>query len=143
LPASDFTLTGTTHTGAGTYSGDAWTFHDPSGNYKDASGTVNDSIAKATATVNVSGYSGVYDAQAHGASGTESGVGGEDAGTLDLGASFTDVPGGTAHWAFTGNGNYLDQSGDVAIDIAKATATVMVNGYSGVYDALAHGASGS
>src|SRR5207248_10827417 len=82
-------------------------------------------------------------ARAHGASGPESGVGGEDAGTLDLGASFPYTTLFRSHWAFTGNGNYLDQSGDVAIDISKATATVMVNGYSGVYDALAHGASGT
>ncbi len=42
---SDLTLTGTTHTKVGTYSGDPWSFHDASGNYQDASGTVNDAIA--------------------------------------------------------------------------------------------------
>src|SRR5262249_7650708 len=50
LPASDFNLTATVHTNAGT-STDAWTFHDPSGNYLDASGTVDDSVAQATLTV--------------------------------------------------------------------------------------------
>ncbi len=41
------TLTGTTHTSAGTYNGDAWSFAG-NGNYNATSGTVNDSIAKAT-----------------------------------------------------------------------------------------------
>src|SRR5207244_12862740 len=63
--------------------------------------------------------------------------------SLNLGASFTNYPGGTAHWVFTGGTNYHDQSGDVAIDIAKANAIVTVSGYSGIYDAAAHGASGS
>ena len=54
-----------------------------------------------------------------------------------------DAPGGTAHWVFAGGMNYLDESGDVAIDIAKADAVVTVRGYSGIYDAAAHGATGS
>jgi hypothetical protein len=45
-------------------------------------------------------------------------------GTLDLGASFTNAPGGTAHWVFTGGTNYLDESGDVAIHIASAPLTI-------------------
>ena len=42
--SSSLILTGTTHTSSGTYLGDPWTFHDPSGNYADANGTVNNSI---------------------------------------------------------------------------------------------------
>ena len=60
---SDLNLTGTTHTNAGTYASDGWSFHDATGNYNDASGTVNDSIAKADASVSVNGYTGVYDGQ--------------------------------------------------------------------------------
>ena len=42
---------------------------------------------------------------------------------LDLGASFTNVPGGTAHWTFADvTGNYNDTAGDVAIVISKADA---------------------
>ena len=37
-------LTGTTHTVAGTYNGDVWSFTDPTGNDQSASGTVNDVI---------------------------------------------------------------------------------------------------
>lgn len=45
---SGLDLSGTTHTNAGTYAGDPWTFTDVTGNYNDASGTVDDNIAKAT-----------------------------------------------------------------------------------------------
>ena len=44
--------------------------------------------------------------------------------SLDLRRSFTDAPGGTAHWVFTGGTNYQDESGDVAIAIAKAAQTI-------------------
>jgi hypothetical protein len=80
-------------------------------------------IGKADARVTVNGYTGVYDARFHGATGSAAGVGGESAGTLSLGATFKDVPGGTAHWAFTGNGNYKDQSGDVNIVITRKALT--------------------
>jgi hypothetical protein len=118
-----------------------WAFTG-NGNYNDQAGDVSITLTKIDATCSVSGYSGVYDATAHGASGSCSGIGEEDAGTLDLGASYTDVPGGTAHWAFTGNGNYNDQEGDVSITLTKIDATCSVSGYSGVYDATPHGASG-
>jgi hypothetical protein len=42
---------------------------------------------------------------------------------VNLGASFTNVPGGTAHWVFTGGTNYNDQSGDASIVINKINAT--------------------
>jgi hypothetical protein len=41
---ADLTLSGTTHTNAGTYSSDPWSFTDPSGNYAPANGTVSDTI---------------------------------------------------------------------------------------------------
>ena len=119
-----------------------WTFTG-NGNYNDQSGSVAIEITPAEATCDVSGYSGVYDAAAHGASGTCTGIDGEEPGTLDLGDTFVDVPGGTALWTFTGNGNYNDQSGSVLVEITPAEATCDVSGYSGVYDAAAHGASGT
>jgi hypothetical protein len=100
-------------------------------------------INKAVAVVSVSGYSGTYDATAHGATGTATGVAGENmAGSLALGSSYTDAPGGTASWSFT-NPNYTTQSGSVAIAIGKANAAVSVTGYTGTYDAAAHGATGT
>ena len=94
---SSLTLLGTTHTDAGTYNGDAWSFSGGA-NYNDATGTVDDSIAQATATVVVNGYTGVYDATAHGATGTATGIGGVDLSAgLNLGATFSNFPGGTAN----------------------------------------------
>ncbi len=120
----------------------SWTFAGNS-NYNDQSGEVGIVISPADALCDISGYSGVYDAAYHGASGACSGIGGEDPGTLDLGETFKDVPGGTASWTFTGNGNYHDQSGEVGIVINRAEAVCEISGYSGVYDAAFHGATGS
>ena len=86
----------------------------------------------------VTGYTGTYDATEHGATGSVTGVdadGGALGSSLDLGVRFTDAPGGTAGWVFHGGTNYLDESGEVAIEIAKADAVVTVTGYSGTYDA--------
>jgi hypothetical protein len=46
------TLTGTTHTNAGTYT-DTWNFHDPTGNYADDTRTVSDVINKAPGSVSI------------------------------------------------------------------------------------------
>jgi hypothetical protein len=137
-------LTGTTHTNAGSYSTDPWTFTDTTGNYNDANGTVNDQIGKAEATIAVDGYTGAYDGNVHGATGTAKGVMNEDlSSSLDLGQMFTAVPGGTAHWSFNGGTNYNSTSGTASISISKADATITVNGYTGVYDGDAHGATGA
>jgi len=121
-------LSATTHTNAGTYSADYWTFSGGT-NYNDiAAQTITDTIAKATADcAAISGYSGAYDAGTHGATGSCTGVdalGAATGSSLTLGSSFKDYPGGTAHWVFTGGTNYGDQNGDVAITIAKAQLTV-------------------
>ena len=52
-------------------------------------------------------------------------------------------PAARRNWTFNGGTNYNNQSGTAAIVINKADATVMVNGYTGIYDAAAHGATGS
>ena len=53
-------LTSTSHTAAGTYTTDAWSFHDATGNYADASGTVSDTINLATLTVVANSATRVY-----------------------------------------------------------------------------------
>ena len=53
-------LSGTTHTNAGTYNGDAWTFTDTTGNYNNASRTVNDEIAQRPITVNADSLQKTY-----------------------------------------------------------------------------------
>src|SRR5207245_1768496 len=120
-----------------------WTF-DGNTNYKTASGDVAITISQADATITVNGYSNVYDGDAHAATGSAKGVKLEDLSSLlHLGASFTDVPGGSAHWTFAGNTNYKSASGDATITITQADATITVNGFSGVYDGNAHAATGS
>jgi len=42
---------------------------------------------------------------------------------LDLGSTFTNVPGGSADWTFS-NANYADDSGSVDITITKAPQTI-------------------
>src|SRR5206468_3228418 len=128
---------------AGTYNVVA-SFTSADTNYANATGTGTITINKANATVTVNGYTGVYDAAAHGATGAATGLGGIALTGLNLGGNFTNVPGGTATWTFTdATGNYNNANGTAAIVISKANATVTVNGYTGVYDADAHGATGS
>jgi hypothetical protein len=104
----------------------------------------NLTVNQAAGSIIVNGYSDVYDGHPHGAGGSATGVNGEDlSDLLNLGATFADVPGGTAHWTFAGNTNYAPASGDATIAITKATAAITVTGYTGVYDGHAHGASGS
>ncbi|MFZ2095198.1 MAG: MBG domain-containing protein, partial [Anaerolineales bacterium] len=120
-----------------------WIFTDGTGNYNDNSGSVAIVISKADPTCSIDGYTGIYDGDPHGAAGSCTGVQGEDLTGLDLGDSFMDVPGGTAYWTLTGNCNYNDQSGEVAIVISTAEATCSIDGYTGIYDGDPHGASGS
>jgi len=136
------TVSGTTHTASGTYTGDAWSFAGNT-NYKATSGTVNNAIGKINATINVTPFSGTYDGAAHGATGTATGLGNEILAGLDLGNEFTNVPGGTATWKFTDlTGNYNDATGITAIIISRATASISITGGTFTYDASAHAASG-
>lgn len=91
-------------------------------------------IGKANAKVYVYGYSGVYDGAAHGATGTATGAGELSVGTLNLGAKFTNVPGGTASWTFAGGRNYFDKQGTVAIQILARHLTATFTAASKVYD---------
>ena len=96
-----------------------------SGNYAItfANGTLT--INKANADISVSGFIGTYDGTAKGASGTATGAAGENlTSLLDLGDSFTNVPGGTANWTFAGDANHNTASGRVAITINKADQTI-------------------
>ena len=122
------------YTASASFAGDA--------NNSPSQGSANFTIAKADATINVVGWTGTYDGAAHGASGTATGVGGANlGGSLNLGPSFTDVPGGTANWTFTGGTNYNDASGSVPIEINKAPSTTAVTVAGGAiftYDGNAH-----
>ncbi len=109
---------------AGSYTVTA-TIDDP--NYE---GSATDTlvISKADATISVTGYTGAYDGNAHGATGSATGAQSEDLSSLlHLGATYTNVPGGTANWTFDGNNNYNSDSGSVSIDISKATPVITWN----------------
>ena len=63
-----------------------------------------------------------------------------------MGASFTNVPGGTAHWIFTGNGNYNNAEGEVAITINAWTFSgfyqpVDMSGATTVYNTVKSGST--
>ena len=121
-----------------------WTFTDATGNYNNASGTAAIVITKADATVTRQRlHRRVRRGRARRDRARRRASAAAALSGLDLGASFTNVPGGTANWTFTdATGNYNNASGTAAIVITKADATVSVNGYTGVYDAAAHGATG-
>jgi hypothetical protein len=102
-----------------------------------ATGTLE--IRKADARVNVSGWSGTYTGTAHQAIGSATGVKGETLSSLlNFTGSFTNVPGGTSNWSFTGNTNYNPANGSVGIVIRKATAKVSVSGWNRAYDGNPH-----
>jgi hypothetical protein len=143
--SSGLSLGGTTHTGAGSYASDAWSFHDANGNYADANGTVSDLIKQATPSITVTPYTATYDGSAHTATGTATGI---NSVTLNAGLVLT----GTTHtdaaaysndaWTFhDASGNYADASGAVNDLINKATAIIAVTPYTVTYDGHAHTAT--
>jgi hypothetical protein len=97
------------------------------------------SIAKADAQISITPYSGTYDGNAHGISGSATGVGGVNlSANLSFGATFTNVPGGSAHWTFAGGTNYNDASGDAAVTIGKAPSSTTVSALTVPYDGASH-----
>ena len=142
LPSSDFTDT-TVHTDAGTIT-DTWSFQDPSGDYASLSGTVTDTIGQATVMPSITAYYGTYDGNAHGASGTVTGVNGEDLTSgLNMGGTWTNVGDYTPEWSFNGGTNYVSTTGCSDVTITRANATVIVNGYDVTYDGVGHRATGT
>jgi hypothetical protein len=127
-------LTGTTHTDAGSYT-DTWTFTDATNNYNNATGTVTDNIGKVSAAnITINGFTGVYDGLPHGATGSATGVNGENlSGLLSFDRTFTNVPGGTVTWAFAGNVDYNSATGTAAINISAAPLTVTANNAARLY----------
>jgi len=135
-PLSGLDLNNTRHTSAGDdFSSDSWSYPGDA-NYSSDSGSVSDNISKANGC-NISGWSGAYDTSPHGATGSCQG-----AGTLDLGSSYTDAPGGSADWSYSGDINHNSQGATVSIIINKINGC-SISGWSGAYDTLPHGATGS
>ncbi len=112
---SSIDVSGTTHTGAGTYNGDPWSFNGGA-NYNNQSGTVDDFIGKADATVVVTAYSVTFDTNPHTATYTITGVGTDTAAagsSIDVSGT-THTGAGTYNgdpWSFNGGANYNNQNG--------------------------------
>src|SRR6185295_11091913 len=121
----------------------SWSF-DGGINYNNDNGSTTVTITKADALIAITPYSGVYDAAAHTASGTATGIGGANLNSsLSFATSFTNVPGGSTNWSFDGGINYNNDNGSATVTITKADALIAITPYSGVYDAAAHTASGT
>ena len=114
------------------YSGSTTDFH-PIYLYGEIATTTTTTLAPTTtttttvmndATVYISSYSGYYDGNPHGATGTAEGIYMEDLSAfLYFGPQYTDPPGGLQHWTFSGATGYWPQSGDIYITIHAATTT--------------------
>jgi hypothetical protein len=124
----------TTHTNAGTYASDSWSFTGAA-NYNDVGvTTITDSIAKANAVVVVTPYTSAtttYDGSAHTAAGSATGVGGVNLkGDLDLSHTTHTNAGAYAsdYWTFTDpTGNYLNASSSVSDSIKQAALIITAN----------------
>jgi uncharacterized repeat protein (TIGR03803 family) len=117
-------------------------------NYSPASKSVSIEIVRAVPTVSVSGGTFGYDGQAHPATASVTGVGGEGLGE----ATISYEPGGSvpvdageylATAAFSGTQNYEAATGTAVVTIARGAPTVQVSGGSFAYDSQPHAASGT
>jgi hypothetical protein len=136
---SSLSVTGSPHSITAEYGG-------ATGFTESTSSALAQEVAKADATCSVTGYSVTYDGDPHTASGSCTGVDGEDlTADLDLsGTTHTNAGSYTDTWSFTDTtGNYNDDSDTVSDSIAKAGATIVVNGYNLTYDTFPHIATGS
>ena len=139
-------VTGTTHTDAGTYTSDSWSFTGTA-NYNNQSGTVHDYIGKADATVAVTPYSVTYDGNPHTATVTSiTGVNGETGATVGTvnvtGTTHTDAGTYATDLELHGHGQLQQHRSDTITDyIGKADATVVVTPYSVTYDGNPHTAT--
>src|SRR5436190_437487 len=129
---------------------DPWSFNagNANPNYNSKSGTVDDSIAKADATISVTPYTSPttkYDCSYHTATGSASGCDGDLSSLLTLSGTTHKDAGSypSDPWSFAGNANYNSASGTVDDSIAKADATIVVTPYSVIYDYNPHTATGT
>src|SRR5204863_4914377 len=106
--------------------------------YNSATGTITDKINKVTLTIGgggngtivITGYTVVYDAAAHTATGVAKGVSGEDLSNLLNLSATTHTNVGTYSsdaWSFAGNANYNSASGTVSDKITKVSPAITVS----------------
>jgi len=160
--SSELDLTHTTHTNAGNYSTDYWTFTDTTGNYNNVTATtITDCIKKANVTVMFSNigpftYTGSAQAPTYAVNGVNSEVLTSSATVSYSGTQFNNaayssasapVNGGnyTQSVAFGGSTNYnaLSQPATQAFTINRANAMIAVTPYNVTYDGNPHTATGA
>lgn len=137
-------LSGTTHTDAGTYNNDTWSF---AGNdsYNSASGIITDTIAKASSSVTVTCptsavYNGLAQEVCSASYSTSDGLSGSLTVTY---SGNTNAGTATASASYAGDSNHDASSNSTTFEIEKANAACTVTGYSVTYDGSAHAATGS
>lgn len=123
-----------------TFGGDA--------NHDGSSATNIVEIGKADPTVSVGGGTFAFDGTAHPVTGSATGIGGTDLGTVTItynGSPDAPVNAGTynAVAAFSGNANYNSGSATSTVEIGKIDPTVVVGSANVTYDGAAHGVTGS
>jgi hypothetical protein len=147
-------LGGTTHTNAGDYASDAWTF-DGNSNYNATSGTTHDAIAKAVVTVTAGSGSGTYDGTGHAPSDCQfsgfhsnlvcanSPASVTDAGTHTITPVVSGAGSGTGGQTGGGGGsaNFTVTPVTGTFTLTKANAVITVAPYSVTYDATVHTAT--
>jgi hypothetical protein len=138
----------TTHTNAGTYASDTWSFTGTANYNNIANTTIIDKIGKANATFTVSPYDVMYDGNPHTATYTTiTGVNGETGatvGAITLNTTHTNAGMYSDTWSFTGAVNYNNIASTPVTDkIAKINATIVVTPYNVPFDGAAHTATGS
>jgi hypothetical protein len=149
--SADLSLSGTSHTGAGTYT-DTWTFHDPNGDYLDASGMVSDSISPATLTVTAAHQTKVYGSADPALTYSATGFQSHDTAATVLSGGLTRVAGeavgayAIGRGTLAANSNYTIAFTGNSLAITPATLTVTAAPQTKVYGspdpALTYAASG-
>jgi hypothetical protein len=92
-------------------------------------------VTKATASISITPYRGIYDGQFHGLSGSATGVLGEDlSALLNLGTTERNAGHYDVAWSFAGNSDYYSAGGTSSIDIAQRTLSVSATADNKVYD---------
>lgn len=152
---SGLNLSGTTHTDAGNYTGDPWTFTDVTGNYNNSSGTVDDAISQAPSSTTVTVSNAVYDGNPHGGTASATGVGGlnqsvtvsySGRNSTVYGPSTTaptDAGDYTASANFLGDTNHTGSSDARDYSITQASSVTTVTVSNAVFDGNPHGGNAS
>lgn len=128
-------LSGTTHTNAGNYAGDPWTFTDVTGNYNNTGGTVDDAISKAPSTTTVTCPASVQytGSPLTPCSAAATGVGGLNVPGLTVTYTNNVNPGtATADATYAGDSNHNGSSGSATFTITALKVNFVIGNLNAV-----------